>query len=771
MIKASDEYRQAILADTRKTVIKVETDVVSPYVDYTGVNVSDESVISVHEQAYKDDYEISRYATLERNYWLLNGEFNLFQADYSGERTSDKIGIVSDRTSVENYSFSSAVTVEINFEYPSLCQAASVVFSKDINNGYPVDFNVRLFVGSLIVYQWSVTDNTDYVSISPDVFEAYNPTKIILTVTKWSLPGRRARIVRVFPGYKVTWTGDEIASLSIEQNTDPSCVSLPYGTAKLAIDNSQKAFEPRNKEGYFRSIAEGQRVDIYIGLQVGDEIEYKSVGKFYQIDGGWVSSDNGLSLEWNLVDIIGLLSKHQLDVPDKINAYPNLIDSNIPLYAIPDLESWDSDLTVLQDGLWGITPTTLAGWAKLIVWNLGKNFETNYTVDPEYENKLVRLYVPVNRLVFTKAALGNAINLADLIRYVAIESGTWPRADAETGYLAFEPLWDQGVKMTLDNMADYPVMHENENLSAVTITKEYMISTEEEEYKASGWINEIYGGTKEASGKSVNIDSPFVSVNETRANDIFHNVVRNYGGNAYDITWRGDPTMECGDVVTLELDNQHATSARLISQTFDYTSGVLSNCKATLVQPEGYWTYTFGEKITEDITWTVPDGVSVLFVIAVGGGCAGFPGTGGDFDSDGEDGHDGEGAKIYADGMNVTPGQQIPVKIGKGTTNPWKKSDATTFGTITSEKGEKYSPSYTDIRAGAAYGRSGVKDPLPNTGDGGKGGKGGRKGQMHKGKSKDDYGFVHEETIIDVAPTSGKAGSPGASGCVIIYWN
>ena len=93
------------------------------------------------------------------------------------------------------------------------------------------------------------------------------------------------------------------------------------------------------------------------------------------------------------------------------------------------------------------------------------------------------------------------------------------------------------------------------------------------------------------------------------------------------------------------------------------------------------------------------------------------------------------------------------------------------FGALSSDQGKKYYPSYTDIRSGSAFGRFGVKNPLPNTGDGGKGGKGGKQGKMHMGKEKDDYGFVTEIEIVDEYPTPGERGSPGASGCVVVYWN
>lgn len=721
MINSSEEYRAAVSADTRRTVVKVETDVVNPDIKFGEVTATNKAEISVDKQLYGSNADITKYATLERNYWLLDGTADIFKDDYSRQRMEDKIGFVGDTMSGEDGAFSPSFSVTLNIDHPGVLQAASIYFSEDATNGYPVDFSVSIYVGNLLVYSWAVTDNDKSESINPEIFEAYNPTRIVFTVSKWSLANRRVRLRQMLPGFHLIWSGDDIASLTVEHNTDPSCTSLPYGTARLSIDNSGKTFEPRNKEGFFRSIQARQIVEIYIGLLVGDKYEYKSIGKFYQHSGGWSSSDNGLSIDWDLVDIVGLLSEKEYILPTTL-------------------------------------PQTLAEWAESFVSKLGDNFTDRYIVDENYADIAV---VPPAK----KAVKGQSIG--DLVRYACLASGTWPRADMETGYLTFEPLWDQGVKMTLHNMNQYPVMSENDDVGTVTITKPEIIDDdgtiiEEEQYE--------YGGTNLAASKNISVESPFILSDED-VNNIFRQVITQCGGNAYDVTWRGDPCSECGDVVTLELDEQHGTSARLVEQSFDYSSGVLANCKARLIQPQGYWTYANGTMFTEDTTWTVPENVYLIYAIIVGGGKAGENGGAGDYQQDGLDGYDGRGGKIYADGMNVFPGQTIAVTIGSGSTSFYQEPEPSTFGMFSSDDGEVYNPSYTDIRSGSAFGRRGVKNPLPNTGDGGKGGKGGKQGKMHMGKKKDDYGFVEEIEVVDVAPGKGEKGSPGASGCVVVYWN
>lgn len=47
----------------------------------------------------------------------------------------------------------------------------------------------------------------------------------------------------------------------------------------------------------------------------------------------------------------------------------------------------------------------------------------------------------------------------------------------------------------------------------------------------------------------------------------------------------------------------------------------------------------------------------------------------------------------------------------------------------------RYANGYTDVRSGESYGRNGVKNPIPGSGNGGIRGIGGVKGNTHKEKS------------------------------------
>ena len=708
MIDSTTQYKAAVVATTRRTRLRIVVDISDPDMVYTGVTATEQADVSVPGQLVDKEFDVARYATLERNRWLLDGSFHIFNDDYSTDGA--EIGGVSEAMSGEDGTLSSPLYFELNFTNVTVLQVCAVWFSTDEADGYPVDFTVEIRQGGTAYHTQTFTDNKEgHVTLTG--FTVYNPDAIRITVTKWSTPMRRVRIVEIVPGAYERWDDNKVTDASVSMNADPSCVTLPYGTCNLTIDNTDKMFEPRNKNGIFQSLQERQGIDVSIGLLVDGAYDYKGTGKFYQYNGGWKTSDNGTTLRWDLVDIVGLLSDREFIPPE-------------------------------------ILPTTTEGWMQAILSTLGSNFSNRYTIDPTFAQ---------TSLTATREAV-TGIKCGDMIRYVCMAVGAWPRADAETGNLAIEPLWEQGNRLDLDNMTTYPTIKANDDVAQMIFT---LNDEEGTQY--------VVGGNSMSASKSVSVSNPFIATS-AQALEAAKSIVTHFGGNVYQTAGRSNPATEIGDVVTIELDESNATTGRVLSQSFSYSRQVLTG-ETTLVQASGKLTYTDREEIKEDGQWSVPSGVTQLRIILVGGGDGGGKGTDGSWSSTGEDGADGSGGSVWWGLVNVTPGTTFAVTIGQGGASNGGQGTATHFGQYTSAAGYVYTPSYTDITEGNAYGRTGVQAPLANTGDGGKGGVGGVQGIEREKSWKDDHGFVHSKTVIDQRPGPGGNGAAGASGCVAIYYD
>ena len=704
MIEKSEAYKKAITGDARRTHIKIIIDLLSPDIEYTNNTYSSILYPELYEDASMHEREneqpANRTLSLELNRWVMDG-LSTFNTDYLPNFTSEEI--VDEEVQ----------WFEFRFANSSVLQAFTINFAQGIADGVPKDFVVEVKSGETVVQSFTFTDNTK-TTLSFDGFLVYDPTSIKITVTAMTIPCRRLRLHSFILGIYEEWTEDNIGTLQIKHQADFSCATLPYGTCVMGIDNENRRFEPRNKNGIFQSIQERQAVPVEIGVELADgTIDYTGVGVFFQHSTGWKSSDNGLLMEWSLVDILGLLAER------------------------------DYTPTTLF--------TTLEDWATDILGQLGNSFASRLTIDPDYAN----MQVTANSIEDVSGK-----TCGDMVLYICQASGTFPRADAQTGNLCIEPLWEQGNSITLDNIESYPTMSANDDVSIITFT-------------LSDDTEVVVTGNNQASDKSINIRNPFMHTRE-QALACARNILTMYGGNAVEIVGRGDPSSEVGDVDTIQLDESVATSARRIKQEFEFRNGVMTSLQSEFVQPDGGMLYSDGVLITSSGTWTAPAGVEQIRIIVGGGGSGGKNGTSGSYSSAGQKGEDGLGGKIFSQTIVINEGQTFAIQIGQGG-DVGQDGTPTIFGVYTSDDGRVYDPSFTDVMSGNTFGRAGVELPLAGSSDGGMGGKGGVKGNSHRVKytvsNPDGTITVKTKTVIDNRPGTGGTGVKGASGFVLIYYD
>ena len=714
MIEMTDGFKSAIVGDTRKMYINAVLEIIDPDIVYVSSSGSGTAPWGKPEQLHNKEMTIdSRYATLERNRWLLDGSFRLIPDVPQG--LTGQVGHVGDVLSGEDGTFTESVYAELKFDNVSILQSCSIYFSDEPLDGVPADFSVVVMSGEDAVFTKEYRDNED-VSVSLDGFTVYNPTAIRVYAFKWSLPNRYMRVVEIIPGVYEKWTEDVLASLDIQMRGNFSCLAIPYGVATLRMDNIDRRFEPRNKSGVFQSIEERQGIPIAFGTKLGNgSVEYAQVGVFYQANGGWRTSDNDMTMQWELVDIIGLISGREFVAE-------------------------------------GTLPTTLSGWAKAIVSQLGANFENQWSVDADYA---------ASPVYANDVADVSGKKCGDILRWACMATGTWPRADAKTGKLAIEPLWSSGNKYDLDNMTVYPTMKANDDIAVLTFK---LYDGQETVYNISG--------NATSSSNTVTISNPFIHTQE-QALTAARMILSAYGGNRLEFVGRGDPSSEIGDVDTVWLNESVATTGRRMEQSFTFQNGIMRDCKSALLQADGSFLYQNRAVITESGTWTAPSGVTSLRIILVGKGSDGTDGTDGTWDKAGADGVDGVGGKVWAGTININDGQSFDVAIGGDTV----------FGAYSSADGHVYEYGYTDIASGDSFARTGVKSPMHGSGDGGAKGIGGRKGNKRYETVKDytcggtlpgNTGGVYIPVtveVIDNYPTPGTHGVAGATGCVVVYWD
>ena len=750
MLNVSDGFQTAIIGVSRRMMVRAVVEIVDPDIQYLTSTGSGAAPWAKPEQLHDKTLALApRYATLEPGRWPLDSTAVLLPDDPA--TATGQTAHVGDVLCDKDGYFPGKVYAEQPFSNVSILQACSVYFSTDPIDGIPVDFRVSVMSGSAAVYEREFTGNTAH-SVSLDGFTVYDPTAIRVYVTRWNIGRRRLRVVEIVPGLFEEWGLNSIVSLDVQMRGNFADLALPYGTANLRIRNTDRRFEPFTRSGIFRSIEERQSIPISMGpVQSDGSVEYAPVGVFFQRSGGWDTGQNDMYIDWQLVDICGLLADRDFVIPDTL-------------------------------------PTTLAGWFRCFAEQLGSNFANMWHVDPDYAD----LPVAVN----SAAHLQNR-KCGALIRFACMATGTWPRADQKTGKLTAEPLWSQGSKITLRQMYDFPVKKANDQLA--TLTFKLYDGTE------NGTLA-IISGNSTSSSKNLSIDNPFIH-DLGAAQTAARQILSQYGGIKLEALSRGNPASEIGDVDTIWISQSEAKTGRRMEQSFKITNGVLKNNRNVWLQPDGSFLFEERRVLAGSGSFHIPAGVTEIRLLVVGGGQGGMHGEDGDYNRESAPGADGHGGRIWSGVVNVNPDTDYAYSCGIGGKAsvtygvPGEEGTETVFGVYSSAGGQIYSPSFTDLASGSAYGRPGVQKPASGTGDGGAGGEAGLPGISYRQESYWTQADVDAgkhpgaslngqpvpsgtpgstsivgqqkgwETVYVSPPTPGKPGVDGADGVIVIYWD
>lgn len=205
-------------------------------------------------------------------------------------------------------------------------------------------------------------------------------------------------------------------------------------------------------------------------------------------------------------------------------------------------------------------------------------------------------------------------------------------------------------------------------------------------------------------------------------------------------------TQKPGDYVTFTDPYGNPATGYIKSLQMEMSKEIKAKAVVTcgFIPPIDKPMYLHHEIISTNQDWTVPDGVTSVRVVLIGGGTGGYTGgagkpggstaktrTGSDNDwntryayrdpSKGGDGGvagpGGPGGKVLATAISVTPGQTFPITIGiGGMGSPATESvepviglpgSATTFGSLTSDSGVVIPGGYLEEITGVTYAKEG----------------------------------------------------------------
>lgn len=305
MIPVSDAFKTAIYGTSRKTLGKVVFDIldVTANTDATPT-VTSEASISQKSQLFNGIREMSgKYATFENDYWLLDGSFSL---PPKSTETTYEAGWWSSALSGADGTFSTPQVITVDFTQDHSSIGLTITFDT-LTNEYAKDFTI-LVKDSLgnVIHTEIVVGNT----LAKYVLEEnlVNYRQVIITITKWVNPYRRARITEIDFGIVEEYTGDELVKIDVLEEIDTVNNNLTSNEFRFTIDNQDKRFNILNPTGIYPYLQRKQKIYPYIGVEKADTlVEYVPLGIYYLDE--WKSDEGTLTASFTSRDILDILAQ------------------------------------------------------------------------------------------------------------------------------------------------------------------------------------------------------------------------------------------------------------------------------------------------------------------------------------------------------------------------------------------------------------------------------------------------------------------------------
>lgn len=298
MQTVSAGWKQAMLQNVvPESYVEVSYKVGNPDADGTGV-ASDNGAWSGANTAQISnglDKNYQRFATLEPNMWKLDGSFGL----YSGSLSQDT-GFVSSILSEDDATFATNPVITITFPqvYTNPVPGITIQWSEAYQE-CARGFIVTAYDGATVTMTETVTDNTDVISVIESEITSYD--KVVIEITEWCLPQRRARVEDVYVGIKKIFTKADLLGYEHTQNVDLLSLSIPKSQVIFQIDNVDGEWNPDNPTGVLKYLEERQQISVRYGYKIGGNIEWIKAGTFYLSE--WETPSNGISASFTARDL------------------------------------------------------------------------------------------------------------------------------------------------------------------------------------------------------------------------------------------------------------------------------------------------------------------------------------------------------------------------------------------------------------------------------------------------------------------------------------
>lgn len=258
--------------------------------DTTATASEQQSFIDVQDLAL-EGVSAPKAATLEKNYWKLDGTFRVFP-DNPEDTTW---GLWSKQMSGEGGSFETPITLTLSFSAYHESIGLTFEFNPH-DNSYCNNLNIKWYQGNTLLYDLNFTPDKWNYSCTQTV-ENYD--RIVITFYSMNKPYRYLKVQNIMHGILQEFK-EALKSADIYEETDISGLTLSINTLDFVVYSEDDRFNIFNPEGVYTLLQKKQQLTV-----TGTSNDtMMNMGIFY-VDEMEAQSDKLLSI--SAVDGIGIM--------------------------------------------------------------------------------------------------------------------------------------------------------------------------------------------------------------------------------------------------------------------------------------------------------------------------------------------------------------------------------------------------------------------------------------------------------------------------------
>lgn len=271
MLETTDTYNP--YTDTRKCGILVTFEMIDiDAAETTTPSVSDECEMSkVHQTHNRVENMAKKYAMLEKDYWALDGTFELPQ-----KKTVpyEQTGWWSNEISNSSGRFTTIPRITFSW-VANQSSVGFTLFFDDAANQYPTLMRLTAYDESNNVLMTEIINNNSVKCEVATPIENYR--RLVFDILSTSEPFRRVRLTEVVFGIVQKFNNANVVSANVDYSFSPISDSLPTSEFTLTVDNADASWNMANPKGIYAYLQQTQPLDVYLTIN-GESV---FMGRYY----------------------------------------------------------------------------------------------------------------------------------------------------------------------------------------------------------------------------------------------------------------------------------------------------------------------------------------------------------------------------------------------------------------------------------------------------------------------------------------------------------